>query len=205
MARDLWDSAIPADAQHSYLASKALTTSGVRQHGDTLLVPMVDAGFRLWNVQRIDPAGRKRFLTGGRTEGLFWPHGVHSMDGRPSDGPLVIGEGYATMAAIHVGTGLGVAAAMSARNLEAVARNLRKLFPDRALVIAADDDSHLPDNIGVGAATAAAEAVGGLLATPLPIVLKTRSADSGIDFADIPRSLVAARIAAAAPVGRVNE
>lgn len=205
VARDLWGSAISADAQHGYLACKALTTSGVRQHCSTLLVPMVDAGFRLWNVQSIDPAGRKRFLTGGRTEGLFWPHGMHSMDGQPSHGPLVIGEGYATMAAIHVATGLGVAAAMSARNLEGVARNMRKLFPARALVIAADDDGHLPDNIGVNAATAAAEAVGGVLATPLPFSGETRSADSGIDFADIPRSLVAARIAAAAPVGRVNE
>ena len=53
--------------------------------------------------------------------------GIHLRDGRPSHGPLVIGEGFATMAAVHHATGYGVVAAMSARNLEAVARTMRAL------------------------------------------------------------------------------
>ena len=193
-AADLWNNANRADAAHPYLVRKALEPFGIRQSGNALLVPMVDADFRLWNVQRIRPDGFKLFLKDGRTAGLFWPHGVHMLDGRPSDGPLVIGEGFATLAAIHIAIGHGVAAALSARNLECVARAMRKLFPAREIVIAADDDSHLPENLGRYAALRAAQAAGARMATPRP---ETRSGDSGTDFADIPRDQVAARIAAA--------
>src|SRR5690606_23255199 len=161
------------------------------------LVPMVDPGFRLWNVQRVYPDGRKLFLSGGRTDRLFSPHGAFWQDGRPSAGPLVIGEGFATMAAVHHATGRGVVAAMSARNLEAVARTMRGLFRRRALIVAADDDRHLSENIGLNAAQRAAESIGALLATPFPVNAETGSADSGADFADIPSAEVAARIAQA--------
>ncbi|MEO6093043.1 MAG: toprim domain-containing protein [Novosphingobium sp.] len=193
-AAELWLNAGPADPAHPYLVAKALEPFGIRQAGGALLVPMVDCAFRLWNVQRIRPDGFKLFGKDGRTTGLFWPHGVHLIDGRPSAGPLVIGEGFATVAAIHSATGFGVVAAMSARNLEAVAPAMRKLFPAREMILAADDDCHLPENLGVNAATKAAQAVGGVVAIPRP---DTRSADSSADFADMPRGEVAARIAAA--------
>jgi len=193
-AADLWANASRADPAHPYLVAKALEPFGIRQAGRDLLVPMVDPGFRLWNVQRIQPDGFKLFHKDCRTAGLFWPHGVHMLDGRPSAGPLVIGEGFATMAAVHSATGFGVAAAMSARNLEAVARAMRKLFPTRELVIAADDDRHLSENIGLRAARKAAQAIGGVVAIPTP---ETCPADSSADFADIPRDDVAGRIEAA--------
>ena len=193
-AMDLWANASPADPAHPYLVAKALEPFGIRQAGRDLLVPMVDPGFRLWNVQRIRPDGFKLFSKGARTAGLLWPHGVHMLDGRPSAGPLVIGEGFATMAAVHSATGFGVAAAMSARNLEPVARAMRKLFPSRELILAADDDRHLAENIGLEVAKKAAQAVGGVVATPRP---ETCPADSSADFADIPRGDVAGRIEAA--------
>lgn len=193
-AADLWANASRADPAHPYLVAKALEPFGIRQAGRDLLVPMLDPGFRLWNVQRIRTDGFKLFGKDARTAGLFWPHGVHLSDGRPSAGPLVIGEGFATMAAVHSATGFGVAAAMSARNLEAVARAMRKLFPTRELVIAADDDRHLSENIGLRAARKAAQAIGGVVAIPTP---ETCPADSSADFADIPRDDVAGRIEAA--------
>lgn len=197
VARDLWRDAGKADPAHGYLVCKGLPPFGIRQHGASLLVPIVDCAFRLWNVQRVYPDGSKRFLPGGRTDGLFWSHGAFWQDGRPTTGPLVIGEGFATMAAVHHATGHGVVAAMSARNLETVARATRKLFPSRTLIVAADDDRHLSENIGLQAAQRAAESIGALLATPLPIAPETRSADSGTDFADIAPAEVAARIAQA--------
>ena len=193
-AADLWANASRADPAHPYLVAKALEPFGIRQARRDLLVPMVDPGFRLWNVQRIWPDGFKLFGKDARTAGLFWPHGVHMQDGRPSAGPLVIGEGFATMAAVHSATGFGVVAAMSARNLETVARAMRKLFPTRELVIAADDDRHLTENIGLGVARKAAQAVRGVVATPRPEMCP---ADSSADFADIPRGDVAGRIEAA--------
>lgn len=201
IARNLWCDAGKANSAHGYLARKRLPAFGIRQNSNALLVPMVDCGFRLWNVQRIYPDGRKLFLRGGRTDGMFWSHGAFVQDGRPSAGPLVIGEGFATMAAIHYATGHGVVAAMSARNLETVARTMRKLFPRRSLIVAADDDRHLSENIGLESAQRAAESIGGLLATPLPFGPETRSAESGADFADIAPAEVAARIAQA---GRVD-
>lgn len=201
IARNLWRSAGKPDPAHGYLTRKGLPPFGIRQQSDALLIPMLDPAFRLWNVQRVYPDGRKLFLSGGRTDGLFWSHGAFCQDGKPSVGPLVIGEGYATMAAVHHATGHGVVASMSARNLETVARSMRKLFPDRTLIVAADDDHHLSENIGLIAAQNAAESVGALLATPLPRGPEVRSTDSGTDFADIATAEVAARFAQAGRAG----
>lgn len=201
VARDLWRDAGKPNPAHGYLARKGIPPFGIRQHGNALIVPMVDGGFRLWNVQRVYPDGRKLFLSSGRTDGLFWLHGAFVQDGRPSAGPLVIGEGFATMAAVHHATGHGVVAAMSARNLETVACTMRKLFPSRTLIVAADDDRHLSENIGLNAAQRAAESIGALLATPLPLGTEARSEESETDFADIAPAEVAARIAQAGSAG----
>lgn len=192
-ATELWSNAGPADPVHS----KGLEPFGIRQQERELLVPMLDPAFRLWNVQRIRPDGFKLFLKNGRTAGLFWPHATHLSDGNSTPGPLVIGEGFATMAAVHSATGFAVVAALSARNLEPVALAMRGLFATRELILAADDDSHLARNIGVEAARNAAKAVGGLLATPRPEPCSVRS---GTDFADIPRDDIAACIEAARKV-----
>ncbi len=192
-AQALFKAAKSADPAHGYLVAKGLTPFGIRQSGAAVLVPMLDPAFRLWNLQRIAPDGGKRFLPGGRIDGLFWPHALHFADGRPSPGPLVIGEGFATVAAIHDATGYAVVAAMSARNLEPVAKAMRGLFPARQIIIAADDDCHLAKNIGLGFASRAAESIGGLLAIPRP---ETSRGDSGADFADLRRDEAAAIIAA---------
>jgi len=71
---------------------------------------------------------------------------------------------------------------------------MRALFPSRTLIVAADDDRHLSENIGLEAAQRAAESIGALLATPLPLGSETRSADSGTDFADIALAEVAATV-----------
>lgn len=192
-AQTLWMAAISAQASHGYLAAKGLSPFGIRQSRAALLVPMFDLAFGLWNLQRIAPDGGKLFLPGGRIDGLFWCHAMHLADGRPSPGPLVIGEGFATVAAIHEATGYAVVAAMSARNLEPVAKAMRGLFPARQIIIAADDDCHLAENIGLGFARSAAEAIGGLLAIPR---LSTSRGNSGADFADLTRAEAAATIAA---------
>jgi putative DNA primase/helicase len=194
VARGIWNSGKQADPAHPYLVRKGFPPFGIRQTGGTLLVPMIDASFALWNLQRVRADGTKLFLSGGRTKGLFWPHGAHMADGSASDGPLVIGEGYSTMAAIHAATGLGVIAAMTARNLETVAIAMRRMFPRRAIVIAADDDSHLKDNLGMIEAIKAGRAIGGPVATPRA---HTCPGEPGADFGDIAPDAVAVRISAA--------
>ncbi len=56
--------------------------------------------------------------------------------------------------------------AFDARNLLPVARALRAKFPDKKLVLCADDDAETEGNPGITKATEAARAVNGLLAVP---------------------------------------
>lgn len=156
-ARDLWDAAKPATT-HPYLAAKGVRAHSVRVTGDTLLVPMRHGG-ELVNTQRIWPDGAKRFLSGARVIGCY-----HSI-GKPN-GTICVAEGYATGASVHESTGHAVAVAFTAGNLETVARELRAKYPDVRIVLCADDDYQTDGNPGLTQATAAARAVGGLVAVP---------------------------------------
>ncbi|WP_037472271.1 toprim domain-containing protein [Simplicispira psychrophila] len=143
--------------QHPYLTRKGVQAYGIRQDGDTLLVPLRDTSGLLHSLQTIDTDGNKRFK--GRMKGCYHPIG------RPQ-GVLVVGEGYATCASIHAATGHAVACAFNAGNLLPVAAALRRKYPDLVLLLAADDDHRTEGNPGLTAATAAALAVGGYLVKP---------------------------------------
>jgi putative DNA primase/helicase len=197
LAAAIYRGTAPADQHHGYLTGKALAAIGVRQHGRDIIVPMIDERLTLWNLQRIASDGGKRFLPNGRTAGLFWQHRAIKPDRNATDCPLVLAEGWATAAAIHEATGFGVVAAMSAANLLAVAKALRTLFPVRCIVIAADWDGHLAENMGQKSATKAAESIGARLAVPLPSGPEGVATGLGIDFADISHVDTAAIISAA--------
>lgn len=158
-AAEMWAKARPADPGHAYLAKKGIDGAGLRQDGANILVPMIDADGELQNLQRIAPDGSKRFLKGGRTDGLF------CLIGQPQ-GTLCIGEGYATLHAVHRASSHACVAAFSAKNLAAVARIWAHLRPDLEIIICADDDSHLERNVGLEAAVAAAAEVGARIAVP---------------------------------------
>lgn len=198
-AMTMWQGASSASPAHPYLVDKSLAPIGILQHGRDLLVPVgeVCGGLRLWNVQRIAPDGRKLFLAGGRTSGLFWHHRALTADGMHTSGPLVLAEGWATAAAIHEATGFAVAAAMSAPHLLSVAQTMRRLAPDRCIVIAADWDGHLAENKGLIAAQGAAESIGAVVALPIPAGQEGTHTGRSIDFADIPRNEAKAFICAA--------
>lgn len=158
-AYNRWNAAKPTH-HHPYTQSKGITATGLRVEADgTLLAPMRDVFRVLHSLQTIAPDGSKRFLTGGRVRGCYHCKGVPAM-------ALVVCEGVATGHSIHEATGLPIAAAFSASNLEPVARALHQQHPRLQLLIAADDDHTTEGNPGVTAARAAALAVGGLLVTP---------------------------------------
>jgi putative DNA primase/helicase len=164
-AARLWTLGTAPDPRHPYLVRKGLPGEGLRQHGNRLLVPMRDVTGRLWNLQRIAPDGFKTFLPGGRVSGL-----LSIIGGGGSRACL--GEGWATMAAVRLSTGLPCIVAFSGENLEAVARSVRRQWPGLDLIICADDDRHLVNhpkiqkNLGLEYATAAAAAVGARVALP---------------------------------------
>lgn len=80
--------------------------------------------------------------------------------------PILIAEGYATAASIHMASGLPTIAAFDASNLEPVAKALKEKYPNSNIAILGDNDHHLQNNVGVEKAEAAAKAVGGLMLTP---------------------------------------
>jgi putative DNA primase/helicase len=115
-------------------------------------------------LQFISGDGAKKFLRGGRVAGCFFTLADPAKGG--TDGPLVLGEGYATGASIHEATGHAVFCAMNSGNLLEVALAVRKLFPKREIVIAGDNDQFTDGNPGLTKATLAAKAIGARLAVP---------------------------------------
>lgn len=176
IASERWEAASPADPAHPYLNVKGVKPYGIRQDGEALLIPLRASG-ELQSIQSIAPDGSKRFLAGSRATGC------HFSIGNP-DCTLCIAEGYATGASIFDATGYAVAVAFNARNLGAVARELRGKLPDVRIILCADDDYRTEGNPGIREATKAARAVGGLLAIP---DFGDDRPDGATDFNDLAR------------------
>jgi len=158
---------------HAYLTAKGVRLHGeLRQWRDALVLPLRDSAGELHSLQFIAPDKRfdgerdKTFLSGGRLTGCFF-----TVADKP-DGALVIAEGFATGASVHEATGLATVAAMNCGNLLAVAQALRAKWPEREIIIAADNDAFTtgkkrkPCNPGVEKASETARAVGARLAVP---------------------------------------
>jgi phage/plasmid primase-like uncharacterized protein len=184
----IWTAATPTQA-HPYLAEKGVQAHGARQDADgRLMVPLLDADGRIWSLQRIADDGFKQFQEGGRVEGGHFVIG----DAR-QPGPLLIAEGFATAATLHEMTGLPAIVAFNAGNLLPVAQTYRRLFPDRAIIIAGDNDwqrelerdaqGRPKINVGRVKAEEAAAAIGGQAVFPV------FPADSlGTDWNDLARA-----------------
>jgi len=167
-----WSTATPA-GNHPYLVHKGIAAHGIRQDGETLLIPLRDTAGKLHSLQTITPDGEKRFK--GRMKGCY--HAI----GKPSS-RIVVCEGYATGASIHEATGDAVAVAFNAGNLGPVAVALHKAYPALVLLVAADDDHQTEGNPGLSAAKSAALAVGGFVVVPQ---FPTGRPDKATDFNDL--------------------
>jgi putative DNA primase/helicase len=172
-----------------YLQRKGVGAHGVRfSPQGAMVVPMLDTAGRVHGLQII--RGRKQ--QGGRLEKEFWPAGLvkkgHFHLLGMGGAIVLVAEGYATAASLHEATGLPVAVAFDAGNLQPVAAELRKRYKHAKLLICADDDNtqkcqqpdckkrvwvadgptcphcglpHKATNAGVSAASLTAMAVGG--------------------------------------------
>ena len=157
----------PAPPDHAYLAHKGVGPHGIRVNpAGRLVVPAFDAMGKLWTLQTI--VERTKLY---RSDEL---------------GALTRSQAHAhchreLAATIHEATGLSVAVAFDAGNLQPAAEALRASFPDADLLIAADDDHATERNPGASNAAYAAKAVGGRTVLP-------RFADAscrGTDFNDL--------------------
>jgi putative DNA primase/helicase len=134
-ARKIFSRCKPAASQHPYLIKKSIGPVGdIRAMKALLVLPVMDETRVLTSLQFISPDGTKRFLKDGKIQGGFFPI-------RGTEGPLYICEGYATGCTIHEATGgQTVLCALNAGNLEPVAKIARAAYPDRDIVICADND-----------------------------------------------------------------
>ncbi len=126
----------PCTANHQYLSAKGIKALGdIRLGRDgALLLPVLSPEGKPQSLQRIFADGTKRFLTGGKVEG-----GSFLIPGDTAK-PLVICEGYATGASVHLAGGYPVLIAFSANNLPAIAAQVRARHPGKTILICADAD-----------------------------------------------------------------
>ena len=147
-AARIWQQSAPAAARHPYLERKGIAPGIARQHGDALILPITDFNGTLHGLQFIDEQGQKRFISGMAKAGHFIPTHAEPDGTRP----LWIAEGWATASTLAMlKPGVCVIAALDAGNLQAVAVEARRRFPQIDLVIAADADA-----VGMEKAKAAA-------------------------------------------------
>lgn len=123
-------------ATHPYVIRKqARPGPSIRYtDGGLLLIPVYQAPGKLAGYQWITPDGDKYFQDNAEFAGAFHP--IVGAD----KSAVVICEGWATGAALAAALGYSVACAMSAGNLAIVADKMRRLYPDRQLIIGADND-----------------------------------------------------------------
>ena len=157
-AIDIWNRSKPITEQskHAYLVTKRIQPQGARIYGDALVVPINNESNELVNLQFIAKDGSKKFLSGGRKRGCFHIIGDLSQH-------ILICEGFATGASLFENCGQRVVVAFDAGNLLPVAKNIKELSPNSAIIICGDNDL---SGIGQTKAKEAALAIGGKVLIP---------------------------------------
>ncbi len=178
-AKRILAATMPAPADHGYLVRKQVKLLGdLRIANDgRLVLSVLDARGAVQSLQFITQDGDKLLLAGGKLKGGYFP--IPAANGQ-KNGRLCICEGYATGATIHAATGAAVLVAFNCGNLLTVAEMARAQYPDREIVLCADDDAKAKGNPGLTKATDAALAVKALLAVP-----RFTDPAKGTDFNDM--------------------
>ena len=169
---------MPEKGRSAYQDRKQIVGMGVRYapRSGAVLVPMSNVRDQIVGLQVIYP--EKQQDTG--RDKSYWPYGMskegafHLIGPHPEPGePVLVCEGYATGASLHMATSLTVAIAFDAGNLSVVAKAMRERFPGRALIVCRDDDwktkrpNGEPWNPGEEKGSNAALIVGGQVVGPV--------------------------------------
>lgn len=142
LALETWNSLVPT-GDSPYLKKKHIRPLGIRFSQDGPIIPLRDISGKLWSLQQIYPDGSKRFLTGGRKKGCF------HLIGELSDGnPIILCEGYATGASLHMATQATTVIAFDVGNLGPAIEELKRAYPKSPVLIAGDDDRGKERNVG---------------------------------------------------------
>lgn len=161
-ARDLLALAIPAKPDHPYLVRKQIPAQGLKVYKDSVLAELRDIEGALYSLQFIKSNSDKRFLSGGRTKGVF-----HTFGDLESSPAIYICEGLATAYTVYQWKQCATLAAMNAGNLLPVGLAVRQAYPSTPIVFAADNDRYnAAGNVGKDKAEQAARIVSASVLLP---------------------------------------
>jgi putative DNA primase/helicase len=154
---------------HDYSDAKGVNLYGTnaKVSDGVLLIPIFNSDMEIVNLQSILADGSKKFMYGAEIKGCFGSVGRGMID------KFYIAEGWATACSVSDHFKAPCFVAFSAGNLKPVAINLRAIYPDANIIIAADNDL---SGVGEKAAIEAARAVGGSYIIP---------EEPGTDFNDV--------------------
>lgn len=135
------------DGDCDYLQRKKVPALGVRfTDKNSLCIPMMDISGRIYGLQFIldRTQSKERIQKIGRDK-EFWPAGMAKkgrfhLIGLPTN-ILLVAEGYATAASLNLATGLPVAVAFDANNIDPVISDLKRHYRGIKILICADNDS----------------------------------------------------------------
>ncbi|MBL0338854.1 MAG: DUF3631 domain-containing protein [Rhodospirillaceae bacterium] len=151
IALERWNNASSNNVQaHPYIIRKAIQPFGMRLESLNLLIPLYDVGGKLWTLQTIAQDGSKRFLPGGKKKACF-----HTLGLLKESNLLYVCEGFATGASIHMATGIPTIIAFDAYNLDPVIEVVKSAYPEKTIIICADNDQWKELNVGKEKAKAA--------------------------------------------------
>ncbi len=202
-ANDIWGKAEDIDGNgHPYLERKRVNAFGLRigtyrNLKDCLIVPLRLIDGSLVSVQAIfanaSPMfdGRDRdYLPGGQKRGAFHMIGAYPSGHAPT---IIVCEGYATGASIHMATGYPVAVAMDSGNLKPVATSLRNKFGMAIIIIAADDDQWKRNKTNAGIVEAKQAAFTAQAMVAIPQFEDVSSAPSDFNDLHVAQGIAAVR------------
>ena len=133
-----------------YLQRKMVKPYGVKflrpysANDEIMLVPLYNINGRIQSLEYIYPDGSKKYFLYAPKKGGFCPIGLQ---GNPDT--ILVGEGYATMATVHMLTGKPCVAAMDCGNLLPVCEALKEKYPKARIIITADNDHKGEHNAGM--------------------------------------------------------
>ena len=131
---------------HPYLTKKQIICPNditFDHEQNALLIPVSDLNGKIWGYQTIFSDGQKRFLKGARKKGCMYCFGnITSAD------KIFVCEGFATGASLYDATNITTVVAFDAGNIDFVVGEIIRKYPQKRIIIAADNDIGKTQNTG---------------------------------------------------------
>lgn len=133
-----WDSIDEGDTR-----KYGILPINLKKFDSSVMAPLYDEHLAVKNILRSPFGDITDTPCRAPIKGLFWHCGLWLDNGRPSGGPIVVTTTVLGAGRIHKQTLGGVAASITLDNLDFTAGVMRRLFPERDLIIAVPQGNSL--------------------------------------------------------------